>query len=69
MIELSEKVLTLQQLLYWFKRQLFGKKFEKLLENNHNQEFLFERLDYVEPEPEDKQQISYTSSTKKHTGD
>lgn len=65
---LSEKVLTLQQQLDWFKRQLFGRKSEKLLEDNPNQAVLFERLDSGEPELEEKQQISYTRSTKKRTG-
>ena len=67
-IELSEKVLTLQQQLDWFKRQLFGRKSEKLLEDNPNQAVLFERLESGEPTPEEKQKISYTRSAKKRTG-
>ena len=66
--ELSEKMLTLQQQLDWFKRQLFGRKSEKLLENNSNQAVLFDRLESGEPVPEDKQQISYTRSKKKFNG-
>ncbi|WP_220781909.1 transposase, partial [Shewanella sairae] len=38
--ELSEKVLTLQQQLDWFKRQLFGRKSEKLLVDNPHQDSL-----------------------------
>ncbi|MCL1127658.1 IS66 family transposase [Shewanella surugensis] len=67
-ILLSEKVLSLQQQLDWFKRQLFGRKSEKLVEDNPNQAVLFERLKSGEPTPEEKQQISYTRSTKKRTG-
>jgi transposase len=66
---LSEKVLTLTQQLDWFKRQLFGRKSEKLLEEDPHQEVLFDRLESVESELEDKQTISYTRSAKKRTGD
>lgn len=66
--ELSEKVLTLQQQLDWFKRQLFGRKSEKLLVDNPHQDSLFERSDATTPEPQGKQLISYTRSTKKRTG-
>ena len=66
--ELSEKILTLQQQLDWFKRQLFGRKSEKLLDENPHQDSLFERSDATTPEPQDKQQISYTRSTKKRSG-
>ncbi len=61
-------MLTLKQQLDWFKRQLFGRKSEKLLEDNPNQTVLFDRLESEESQPEDKQQISYTRSKKKFNG-
>jgi transposase len=62
---MAARISTLENQLDWFKRQLFGRKSEKMLPVNPQQDSLFDTPTPDTPEPEGKPVKAHTRSSKK----
>ena len=58
-----------QQQIDWFKRQLFGRKSENLIEPNPHQTPLFQALPAAEKTPETEEVKGYKRRSVKHRSD
>lgn len=66
---MAERISALENQLNWFKRQLFGRKSEKVLPENPQQESLFD-LSTPDPKPAPSSEVkAHTRSSKKQCSD
>lgn len=55
--QLRETVSKLEEQLEWFRRQIFGKRSEKIVVHSNDQQLVFEGFESIEAEPQKKQPV------------
>jgi transposase len=64
LVQRDQKIIYLEEQLAWFKRQIFGKRSERIIANLNEQQLLLEGFDQQEIPPEESQKIPAHSRKK-----